>query len=139
MGHKDPTTGLVTNESAHGCSVLIGTYEVLGVSYTLTKAFRVFYFDPAFKDGDEDQAEGRVKRVTQRNPRTEAFGFQFTNSAAETELRRRRAARSEPTAEALGTVLRRDVRLSEVRVGADGLEVIDGVEVIDLVSDSDED
>lgn len=50
--------------------IIVGTKRVMGSCYTLTRAFRTVSLDVDWDPALDKQSDGRVCRLSQRNPKT---------------------------------------------------------------------
>jgi hypothetical protein len=65
--------------------ILLGTTKLLSVGFTCTRANTVVLFEPQLSSNDEEQAYGRIHRISQRNHRT--YGYRLIDPDLEEDQR----------------------------------------------------
>lgn len=70
---NDKHANYVIGEKA---TILLSTPGLIGVGYTLTRAFRVVLMEPAWMRRDEEQAYSRVKRLGQMSESTSGLDYE---------------------------------------------------------------
>ncbi|KAK3634567.1 hypothetical protein LTR56_011011 [Elasticomyces elasticus] len=75
--------------------IIFSTYKILGVGYTLTRAYRSVLFDPPNTRKEETQAIGRTNRTNQKSPFTVTIRTWSAQSPIEAYLVKMSSVRTE--------------------------------------------
>ncbi len=74
--------------------ILVGTTGVLGTGLNLPQAFRMVITEPDYLNRVEKQAKARIRRASQKNPRTTAYLLCDTTLKIEKAIYDRRRGRA---------------------------------------------